>query len=61
VIGRATAEFNHMNPPPVGSWIDDLMLVAKDLSLAVDYGLRPTSSHRRVSERSRRRENQTDG
>lgn len=53
-IGRATAEFNRMAQPPVGSWIDDLMLVAKDLSLAVDYGLRPASSQGRVSERERR-------
>lgn len=53
-LGRATAEFNRMAQPPVGSWIDDLMLVAKDLGLAVDYGLRPASSHRRVSERERR-------
>ena len=44
-----------MSNPPVGSWIDDLMLVAKDLSLAVDYGLRPVSSHQRVPERDRRR------
>lgn len=54
-LGRATAEFNRMAEPPVGSWIDDLMLVAKDLSLAVEYGLRPASSQRRVSERERRR------
>ncbi|TKJ33258.1 hypothetical protein [Blastococcus sp. CCUG 61487] len=54
VIGRATAEFNRTSQPLVGSWIDDLMLVAKDLSLAVDYGLRPASSHRHVSERERR-------
>ena len=54
-LGRATAEFNSMKPPPVGSWIDDLMLIAKDLSLAVDYGLRPGSGHQRVPERDRRR------
>lgn len=54
-LGRATAEFNRMAKPPVGSWIDDLMLIAKDLSLAVDYGLRPASSHQRVPERDRRR------
>ncbi|WNV74452.1 hypothetical protein [Geodermatophilus sp. DSM 44513] len=52
-LGRATAEFNRMPNPPVGSWIDDLMLVAKDLSLAVDYGLRPVSSHQRMPERDR--------
>jgi hypothetical protein len=55
-LGRATAEFNRMAQPPVGSWIDDLMLVAKDLSLAVEYGLRPVSSEQRVSERERRRQ-----
>jgi hypothetical protein len=55
-LGRATAEFNRLSNPPVGSWIDDLMLVAKDLSLAVDYGLRPLSSHQRLSERDRKRE-----
>lgn len=55
-LGRASAEFNRMAKPPVGSWIDDLMLVAKDLSHAVDNGLRPASSHRRVPERERRRQ-----
>lgn len=55
-LGRATAEFNRMAKPPVGSWIDDLMLVAKDLSLAVDYGLRPVSSEQRVPERDRRQQ-----
>ncbi len=55
-LGRATAEFNRMAQPPVGSWIDDLMLVAKDLSLAVEYGLRPVSSGCRVSERERRQQ-----
>ncbi|NEK86950.1 hypothetical protein GCU60_14490 [Blastococcus saxobsidens] len=59
-LGRATAEFNSMKPPPVGSWIDDLMLVAKDLSLAVDYGLRPVSSQQRVSERERRQSSRSD-
>jgi hypothetical protein len=54
-LGRATAEFNAMRNPPVGGWIDDLMLIAKDLTLAVDRGLRPVSTHRRVSERERRR------
>jgi hypothetical protein len=53
-LGRATQEFNRMPKPPVGSWIDDLMLVAKDLTHAVDHGLRPLSSLRRVPERERR-------
>jgi hypothetical protein len=54
-LGRATAEFNRMPKPPVGTWIDDLMLIAKDLTHAVDHGLRPVSSHRRIPERERRR------
>lgn len=54
-IGRATAEFNRMARPPIGGWVDDLMLVAKDLTWAVDHYLRPVSNRRRLSERARRR------
>lgn len=53
-LGRATAEFNRMPNPPVSTWIDDLMLIAKDLTHAVDHGLRPASAHPRVPERVRR-------
>lgn len=52
VLGRATAEFNRSRNAPV--WVDDLMLVAKDLVSAVEHGLRPFSASVRVSERERR-------
>ena len=59
-LGRATQEFNSMRNPPVGGWVDDLMLIAKDLTRAVDAGLRPASANRRVSERERRQRTRSE-
>jgi len=57
VLGRA--EFNRSRNAPV--WVDDLMLVAKDLVSAVEDGLRPFSASVRVSERERRQRRGSGG
>lgn len=35
-IGEASAEFNRMDPPPHGSWVDKLMRASKELALSAD-------------------------
>lgn len=55
-IGRATANFNREGrDTEEDEWINSLMLAAKELTLAVDRGLRPHSGYgsRRRAERGR--------